>query len=460
MIQPERIRVLNDQPVRQNAYVLYWMQASQRSEWNHALEYAIEQANASGQPVVVLFGLTDSYPEANERHYAFMLEGLRETQHMLAARGITMVVRRERPDSAALSLAGDASLLVTDRGYTRIQRRWREQVGRDAPCRVVQVETDAVVPAEVASEKEEYSAATIRRKINRHLDRFLIPLDETPVKHDSLGLRSDGEDLSDVAALLRELALDRTVGRQAFYTGGASEAKSRLEQFVLDKLQDYAGKRNDPSLGIQSNMSPYLHFGQISPLFVALTVRQSAAPREAREAYLEELIVRRELSLNFVYHNARYDSFDCLPQWAQSTLEAHRRDRREYVYSLAQLEGADTHDPYWNAAMREMIVTGKMHNYMRMYWGKKILEWSPSPGEAFETAVHLNNRYFLDGRDPNSYAGVAWVFGKHDRPWGERPIFGKVRYMNANGLRRKFDMNEYVRFVEGLPHNARREEDG
>jgi deoxyribodipyrimidine photo-lyase len=459
MIEPERIRVLNDRPVKRNAYVLYWMQASQRSEGNHALEYAIRQANASGQPVVVLFGLTDSYPEANERHYAFMLEGLGETKQSLAARGITMVVRRDRPDRAALSLVPDASVLVTDRGYARIQRRWRERVGRDALCRVVQVETDAVVPLEVASDKEEYSAATIRRKINRHLERFLIPLAETPVKHDSLGLRFDGEDLSDIGALLRRLALDRTVGRQTFYTGGASEAKSRLEQFFQDKLQDYADKRNDPSLGIQSDMSPYLHFGQISPLFVALTVKQSSAPREAREAYLEELIVRRELSLNFVYHNARYDSFDCLPQWARSTLEGHRRDRREYLYSLEQLEGAQTHDPYWNAAMREMIVTGKMHNYMRMYWGKKILEWSPSPGEAFQAALHLNNKYFLDGRDPNSYAGVAWVFGKHDRPWGERPIFGKVRYMNASGLRRKFDMDEYVRLVERLPDNARRKGD-
>ncbi len=459
MIQPERICVLNDQPVRRNAYVLYWMQASQRSEWNHALEYAIKQANASRQPVVVLFGLTDSYPEANERHYAFMLEGLRETQQSLAARGVTMVVRRDRPDRAALSLAADASLLVTDRGYTRVQRLWRERVGRYALCRVVQVEADAVVPVEVASEKEEYSAATIRRKINRHLDRFLIPLDETPVKYDFLGLRFDGEDLSDVGALLRLLSVDREVFRQTYYTGGASEAKSRLEQFVRDKLQDYADKRNDPSLDIQSNLSPYLHFGQVSPLYVALRVSGSAAPQEAKDAYLEELIVRRELSQNFVHYNKQYDSFDCLPGWAQSTLEAHRHDRREYTYSLEELEAAGSHDPYWNAAMREMTVTGKMHNYMRMYWGKKILEWSPSPGEAFETALHLNNRYFLDGRDPNSYTGVAWIFGKHDRPWGERPIFGKVRYMNANGLRRKFDMNEYVRFVEDLPESNRGEAD-
>ncbi len=459
MIQPERIQFLNDKPLRHNTYVLYWMQASQRSEWNHALEYAVRQANDLDQPVIVVFGLTDSYPEANERHYAFMLQGLRETQQSLATRGIRMVIRRDAPDRAALSFAADASLLVTDRGYTRVQRRWREHVSQDTPCHMVQVETDAVVPVQVTSGKEEYSAATIRRKISRHLDRFLTPLAEMPARHDSLGLRFDGEELTDVAVTLSNLRIDREVSRQAFYVGGTSEAKSRLDQFVREKLRDYAGKRNDPTLGIQSDMSPYLHFGQISPLYVALTVARSSAPQDARDAYLEELIVRRELSLNLVYHNPHHDSFDCLPQWARSTLEAHRRDRREHLYALDVLETADTHDPYWNAAMREMVVTGKMHNYMRMYWGKKIVEWSPSAREAFDTALHLNNKYFLDGRDPNSYAGVAWVFGKHDRPWGERPIFGKVRYMNANGLRRKFDMDEYVRFVESLRDNARGEED-
>jgi deoxyribodipyrimidine photo-lyase len=278
---------------------------------------------------------------------------------------------------------------------------------------------------------------------------------ETPLRRDSLGLRFDGVGLSDLDTSPEALGIDRAVSRQTFYVGGSAEAKSRLDDFVGGKLHDYAGKRSDPSLGIQSNMSPYLHFGQVSPLEVALRVRESAAPQEAKDAYLEELIVRRELSLNFVHFNPRYDSFDCLPGWAQSTLERHGRDHREYLYSLEELEAAGTHDPYWNAAMREMTVTGKMHNYMRMYWGKKILEWTPSPRGAFEAALRLNNRYFLDGRDPNSFAGVAWVFGKHDRPWAERPIFGKVRYMNANGLRRKFNMDDYVRFVENLHASPR-----
>jgi deoxyribodipyrimidine photo-lyase len=199
-------------------------------------------------------------------------------------------------------------------------------------------------------------------------------------------------------------------------------------------------------------MSPYLHFGQVSPIQIALKVRQaSGKPKAAKEAYLEELIVRRELSMNFVHFNAHYDSYEALPEWAKKTLETHKKDRREYLYSPNELEHAQTHDSYWNAAQKEMVATGKMHNYMRMYWGKKILEWSPTPEEAFGIALNLNNKYEMDGRDPNAFAGVAWCFGKHDRPWPERPIFGKVRYMNDRGLRRKFDIEGYVRRVESLP---------
>jgi deoxyribodipyrimidine photo-lyase len=192
-------------------------------------------------------------------------------------------------------------------------------------------------------------------------------------------------------------------------------------------------------------MSPYLHFGQISPLYIALQVQEAIrVSAKTREAYLEELIVRRELAMNFAYYNPAYDSFQAIPDWAKRTLKAHQRDKREYVYSQDELEEAKTHDPYWNAAQKEMVVTGKMHNYMRMYWGKKILEWCSDPEEAFRIAVYLNNKYELDGRDPNSFAGVAWCFGKHDRPWGERPVFGKVRYMSLGGMETKTDAAGYV----------------
>ncbi len=445
MIQHERIQRLNDEWPRDGDYVLYWMQASQRAAWNHALEYAIAEANQRRLPVVALFGLTDAYPEANLRHYAFMLEGLRETQAVLRARGIQLVVLRQSPEEAAVAMAADAALLVTDRGYTRIQKQWRQHVARYAPCPAVQVESDVVVPVEAVSDKEEYAAATIRPKLHRLLKTFLVPLAETPVERDSLGLKLDGFDIGDLGAALAKLEVDRTVPRQGYYLGGASQATERLDRFIVEKLHAYADKRGDPSLGIESHLSPYLHFGQVSPLYVALRIQDAPnVQQEAKDAFLEELIVRRELSINFVHYNPHYDSFRCLPSWAQATLAKHSRDKREHLYTLRQLEACRTHDPYWNAAMREMVVTGKMHSYMRMYWGKKLIEWSRSPDAAFRTMLALNNKWFLDGRDPNSFAGVAWCFGKHDRPWGERPVFGTVRYMNAAGLRRKFDMEAYV----------------
>jgi deoxyribodipyrimidine photo-lyase len=237
--------------------------------------------------------------------------------------------------------------------------------------------------------------------------------------------------------------------------GGASSARKLLDRFVREKLPFYADERNDPSLDGQSGLSPYLHFGQISPVTIARAVRSAAhASEAAREAFLEQLIVRRELACNFAAWAPDCESFAAVPAWARKSLEAHARDKRPHHYSARQLEEGHTHDPYWNAAMREIRLTGRLHGYMRMYWGKKILEWSASPAAAFRTALRLNNRYFLDGRDPNSLAGVAWCFGLHDRPWQERPIFGMVRYMNESGLRRKFDIEAYVRRIERLPEGT------
>ena len=449
MIQQERIQELNSAPEQKGRYVLYWMQQAQRATWNHALEYAIREANDRSLPVVVGFGLTDGYPEANERHYAFMLEGLRDVDAALKTRGIRLLGRRGSPDTVALELGKDAALVVTDRGYLRIQKAWRESVAERARCRVVQVETDVVVPVESVSQKEEYAARTIRPKITGLLDDYLVPLDETPVAKPSVRMRLKGLDLKDADGLLGSLKVDRSVPRVARFRGGTTEAEALLDAFVGTRLRDYATKRNDPSLDVASHMSPYLHFGQISPLEVAMRI-QATGEDDNVAAYLEELIVRRELSVNFVYHQPNYDTYEAVPEWARKTLMKHEDDPRDHLYDLEELESAETHDPYWNAAQREMMSTGKMHNYMRMYWGKKILEWSETPKAGFETALYLNNRYELDGRDPNSYAGVAWCFGKHDRPWQERPIFGTVRYMNSTGLKRKFDIEGYVKQVSEL----------
>jgi len=452
MIESERVTPLNDKPIASGTYVLYWMQAAQRVAFNHALEYGAEQANALGEPLVVVFGLTDRFPEANARHYIFMLEGLREVQGDLERRGIRMVVLRRAPDRAALHLAKEASLLVVDAGYLRIQRAWRDTVSRRAPCRVVQVESEVVVPVGLAYVKEAYSAGILRPKIQRFVEAFIVPVRQRPLEKDALSLTFDGGlDLSAIPALLRRMKIDHSVSPSPFYQGGASQAGKLLKAFRRAKLDRYATDRNDPSLGNLSHLSPYLHFGQISALEVALTARDATdCDAESRASFLEELIVRRELSMNFCYYNENYDSYAALPAWALTTLELHQRDPREYVYTREEFEMAETHDPYWNAAQREMMITGKMHGYMRMYWGKKILEWSMQPEEAFETALYLNNKYELDGRDPNGFAGVAWCFGKHDRAWNERPVFGKVRSMTASGLRRKFDIEAYVHKIDGL----------
>jgi deoxyribodipyrimidine photo-lyase len=455
VIQPERIRQLNKKDERRGKYVLYWMQAAQRAQYNHALEYAIERANERKKPLLVVFGLTSDYPQANLRHYWFMLEGLRETQETLENKGIKMVVIQASPAEAAIELSKDAGLVVADGGQLKIQRRWRQEAARKMHCRLVEVETNLIVPVNEVSEKEQFAARTIRPRIHRRLDYYMVKIKHSKVKVDSLGLRFSSFDISDTNKAVGKLAIDKSVGRCRNFIGGTSQAKKLLRKFIKEKLDGYAELRNEPSLDYQSNMSPYLHFGQISALYIALETAKSKS--KGGQAYLEELIVRRQLSHNFVYYNNNYDKFDCLEPWAKRTLNLHRRDKREYVYTLKQFEQAKTHDEYWNAAQREMALCGKMHGYMRMYWGKKILQWSRTPQEGFRIALYLNNKYELDGRDANGFAGVAWCFGKHDQAWPERKVFGKVRYMNAAGLERKFDMQAYVEKVNRMQRKLNQE---
>lgn len=457
VIDPTRLRRLNDADAGRGAYVLYWMQQSQRAEHNHALEFAAQRANALGTPLVVGFGLTDDYPDANLRHYHFMLEGLTEVRSSLARRGIAFVLRRGDPAEVALTLGRDAAVIVCDRGYLRHQRRWRHRVADAAPCEVVEVEADVVVPVEAASDKAEHAARTLRPKLHRQLDRYLVGLRTTPLDHDALGLELETLDVDNRDALLATRAIDRSVKPVARFPGGTGAAKRRLRTFLDKSLPVYAAHRNQPHTDDVTYLSMALHFGQLSPVQAALEVRAAADDDdENAAALLEELIVRRELACNFVYHTPDYDRYTCIPAWARQTLVRHRRDKREHVYTPAEFEAAQTHDPYWNAAMREMLHTGYMHNHMRMYWGKQILAWSASPEAAYRTALTLNNRYFLDGRDPASYANVAWLFGVHDRPWPERAVFGKVRSMTAAGLARKADPDAYVAKVDRLVADAAR----
>ncbi len=460
MIEPERIAPLNSREIVRGDYVLYWMQQSQRARWNHALEYAVARANKLGQPLLVCFGLTEAFPEANLRHYTFMLEGLREVGLALHRRGIAFTVQRGDPAEVALRLGRRASLIVCDRGYLALQKAWRQQLAGSARCAVVQVESDVVVPVNAASHKAEFAARTLRPKLRRLWPKYLREVRTVPVMSPGLSRVPPGLDWRNPEAILRRLRIDsrnrseliarfrppRNISR-----GGTSEAEKVFRRFCCRLLRTYKEHRNQPQTCSVSHMSKYLHFGQVSPLWLALEVRKhSEAGRINIDSYIDELLVRRELSINWVEFTPHYERYDALPRWARETLAKHARDRRPHLYSRAQLEAAETHDPYWNAAMNEMRYTGYMHNHMRMYWGKKILEWSPTPEEAHATALALNNKYFIDGRDPNSFANVAWIFGLHDRPWPERPIFGKVRYMNARGLERKCDIAAYLKRVERL----------
>ncbi|MEJ2242114.1 MAG: deoxyribodipyrimidine photo-lyase [Candidatus Bathyarchaeota archaeon] len=448
MIHESRIQPLNDLAINNNDFVLYWMQASQRAEYNPALEYSIQKANELNKSLLVFFGITSSYPEANERHYYFMLEGLKEVKTALKDKRIRLVIQKISPEVGAVELGKFASLIVVDKGYTKIERMWTKYVAENVRCPFIQVESNVIVPVKVASTKEEYSAATFRPKIKKVMNRFFVPLKQNILEKDSFRLDFPSFDITNVKKAIEQLEIDKSINKVKNFVGGFSEAKKHLQKFIESKLDRYSEERNDPTKNCVSNMSPYLHFGQISPLYIALKILESNSP--GVDSYLEELIIRRELAINFVFYNTYYDAFESLNDWQKKTLNEHRIDKREYNYTIKEFENAQTHDVFWNAAQKEMVITGKMHGYMRMYWGKKIIEWTKSPEEAYKLALYLNNKYELDGRDPNGYAGVAWCFGKRDRPWKEREIFGKIRYMNAKGLKRKFDIDKYVQMVQNL----------
>lgn len=441
MIHQQRLQILKPGTPSGGQYVLYWMQASVRTTFNHALEYAIEQANELEQPLIVAFSLTPSYPEANERSYLFLLEGLRDVQRNLEQRKIGFVLKFGHPPEEMLKLAQHASLVITDRAYLRPSRDWRTWLAERLDAPLIQVESDAVVPIETASGKQEWAARTIRPKIHKRMDEFLVPLEPRKIKVESLGLL-DSVDVSDPKEVLKGLDIDRSVppGEES---GGEDAAQERLTAFIQHGLEHYDERCNNPLIDGASRLSAYLHFGHLSPIDAVLRAREQGGA--GLEAFVEESVVRRELSFNLCFYNPHYDAYDGLPDWSRKTLTEQASDEREYLYTRSELEAAQTHDPYWNAAQNQMVRTGRMHNYLRMYWGKKVLEWSQTPQQAYEVLIYLNNKYETDGRNANSYAGINWIFGTHDRPWARRPIFGTVRYMAASGLKRKFDADAYAK---------------
>jgi deoxyribodipyrimidine photo-lyase len=426
-----------------------------RAEQNFALTAAIEAANRLGLPLVVYHGLGCTYPHANDRISRFILEGVTELGERFARRGILyhFYLRRriEDPNDVLYRLARRAALLVTDDFPAFIIPDQTKRVAGKLDVAMWAVDSNGIVPM-AAIPSEQYGAYTLRPKIRKLLPQHLKPVPEPKLGRDSLGVRLDAPRTTvtaeTIGSLIAESSIDHSVPPSPLYRGGYREARARLDRFVAGALKTYGKARNEPGEERTSRLSAHLHFGQISAQEIALAVRGATrAPAVDRDTYLEELIVRRELAYNFCRYNPNHRSLVALPAWAQATLRAHGGDPRPYLYSPEEFEAARTHDYLWNAIQGELLTTGAMFGYYRMYWGKKIIEWSRTPSEAQQTMIRLHEKYALDGRNPNTYSNILWCFGKHDRPWFERPIFGSVRYMSLGGMEAKTNVAGYLERV-------------
>jgi deoxyribodipyrimidine photo-lyase len=423
--------------------VIYWMSRDQRVNDNWALLYAEELAKKRNLPTAVVFCLAPEFLGAASQQYSFMLAGLKEVEQNLASFNIPFFLLHgdSKQEISHFLDAHDASALISDFSPLRINRDWKMSVVEQIGIPFYEVDAHNIIPCWFASPKREWAAYSFRPKVHRLLAEFL---EEFPAlkRHPHPEQDLDNNDWEAAEKSIKA----HTNSEVRWIKPGEAAAKEHLDDFLKEKLSRYDSERNDPTRDGQSNLSPYLHFGQIAAQRVALQVLDKM---DDASSFLEELVVRRELSDNFCYYNANYDSFNGFPDWAKESLKIHEKDRREYIYALEEMETARTHDDLWNAAQLEMVHHGKMHGYMRMYWAKKILEWTESPADALRIAIYLNDRYELDGRDPNGYVGIAWsIGGVHDRAWKEREIYGKVRYMSYNGARSKFDVKAYIRKIE------------
>ncbi|MGC2403442.1 MAG: deoxyribodipyrimidine photo-lyase [Acidobacteriaceae bacterium] len=436
-------------PAADGKCVVYWMQRAERALENPALDVAVEVGNALNLPVLAYFSAISNFPHANLRHYVFLNQGLVDIEEDLQQKQIGFVVRRPPHNSLqALLEEVKAAVVIGDENPCREPERWRRVLANRLRIPYWTVDADVVVPSGLF-EKRMYALHIFKPKLYAELPKFLVPQRESrpdqawkpPHKLESFPV------LDDVTQGWTKL--DRSIRPVDSFTGGTHAAVKRLHEFVSKELAAYDKTRNHPEIDGTSRLSPYLHFGHIGPLTIALAVenahKQGKVSQAARDSYINELIGWRELAVNFVKFTENYDSFDCAEPWARKTLMEHARDRREFVYKIEQLERAETHDELWNASQQQMVKFGWMHNYMRMYWAKKILEWSPDPARAFDTCVTLNDRYFLDGRDPNGYAGIAWsIVGNFDRPWFDRPIFATIRYMSGASTGKTFNSGQYL----------------
>ncbi len=459
--QNPRLTVRRDgEPAAQGRCVVYWMQRAQRALDNPALDVAVQAANILKLPCVLFFAPVPFYPHANLRHYAFLQQGIADIAEMAAKRGVGFVLRRF-PQHSLIKFCDEvrAAMVVGDENPLRETTEWREIAAKKLRAPLWTVDADVIVPTKLLA-KEQYAARIIRPRLKAHFKEFLVPCANTKAKSEwksPPGLQQlDWRSIGDIT---EGWELDRSVKPVDSFRGGTQEALRLLNAFVLHKLPHYPERHNQAHEDGTACLSPYLHFGHIGPHTVALAVEGAKAPRAAKDDFLDQLITWRELSINMVHFNPVYDSIECGENWAHKTLAEHAKDPRPVLYTPSQLERAETYDDLWNAAQLQMIHAGWMHNYLRMYWAKKILEWSKTPQQAYRTAVYLNDKYFLDGRDPNGYAGIAWsMVGKFDRPWFPRPIFGTIRYMARSGAEKKFDTEKYIQQMYALA-GRKREED-
>lgn len=462
-MEPERIRKLNaavERPDRR--YVLYWAQANRRVDANHGLVYAVEIANRLELPVLWYEGVTCVYPYANDRVHTFLLQGVPETARRLKKAGIGYAFHlrkaRDSKPSYLPDLAKEAAAVVTDDYPILIIREHNAQMPAKVDVPYYAVDSSCIVPMSTF-EKREFAAYTIRPKIHRLLPRFLQPPDPLRVKVRYRGPTPDFHievTEANIPELVRSSEIDHSVAPSVSFDGGRLEAEKLLRYFLENNLKRFDRDRNQPAEHATSHLSPYLHFGQMSSLEVALAVKEHAGKHHLMaDGYLEELIVRRELSFNYVRHVDRPDRLENLPEWAQQTMNMHAQDKRDPLYSAMQMEAAETYDDLWNATQKEMLLRGKIHGYYRMYWGKKILEWSKTYQEAVNFMIDSHGKYALDGRDPNTYTNVLWCFGLHDRAWGERPIFGKIRYMSRASTKRKTNSKAYIDEIAELERTGK-----
>ena len=477
MVDPARIRSVNDADRRpEGRYVVYWMIGARRPHWNHSLDHAADLARSHDVPLVVLEALRLGYPWASERLHQFIVEGMIDNARTFSDSPVLYYPYLEPVSGAGRGLlkaiADNAVAVVTDDYPAFFLPAMIEAAGREIPVSLEAVDGNGLLPVRSATK-----GFTRAYDFRRFLQRNLIPyLDDVPESETPTGVPEAPPGLVDdiaaewapmtpgrpVAEVIDGLDLDRSVPAVSTQ-GGHVAGTGRLASFVADQLSGYL-ERNHPDDDPSSRLSPYLHFGHVGAhqVFWQVAHQQDWHPgkigdrrdggREgwwgmspAAEGYLDQLVTWRELGLNMCRFESDHESFDAIPEWAQKTLAEHAGDPREHRYSLEELESAATHDEIWNAAQRELLIEGRLHNYLRMLWGKKILEWTDSPRQAFEIMVHLNNKYAIDGRDANSYSGILWVLGKFDRAWGpERPIFGKVRYMSSDNTRRKLRLSGYL----------------